>query len=307
MWKTRLLPVLVAAIVCLGNVVPVWAQARVAWALKPELALVPPGNIFLLEGPTLFDFELHVNNDEDSTKFIELREGFIRRVEVTLRTVNGEVVAVNDGWRDEATCAGGSKCPSQQRMVLPPRYSAVFYGAFVPVNGRVLGEGEYRIHMVTTAAEALIANEDGSAWIGRKSGASSIAVQLRPARTESERRLIAYSRGTKLNAEGDHEGAHHVFRAYLATSPGDARATYQLGETLLFLRRLPEAAAVLEPLVASGPVRADSLPAGVLVTTYLAMAQDAKAEALLKQMNPPGGVPAAMKAAKANAARFRSQ
>jgi len=305
----RLCSVLIATLVCLGGTVPASAQARVEWTLKPDLTLVPPGNTFLLEtrGPTLFDFELYVNNDEDSTKLVELKEGFIRRVEVTLRTASGEVVAVNDGWRDEATCVGGIQCPSQARMVLPPRYSAVFYGAFVPVNGKVLGEGEYRIHMITTEAEPLIANEDGSTWNGRKSGAGSIAVQFRPARTEPERGLVAYSRGTKLNARGDHEGALRVFRGYLATNPGDAIATYHLGETLLFLHRLPEAASVLEPLVAAGPVRADSWPAGVLVTTYLAMDQDAKAEALLQQMNPPGGVAAAMKAAKANAARFRGR
>ena len=307
----RRLLILIAAVVCVAQAAPVWAQARVEWTLRPDLELLPAGgNAFLLEprvGRTLFQFELRVGNDEDSTKILSLNEGFIQRVEVTLRTLSGEVVAVNAGWSDEATCVGGSKCPSVGRIAVPPRYSAVFYGAFVPVQGKSPSEGEYRIHMVTTTAEALITNEDGSTWSGRKSGSGSIPIELRPVRTDAERRLIAYSRGTKLNAKGDHEGALRVYQTYLATNPKDARANYHLGETLLFLRRLPQAAAVLEPLVAAAPATANSWAAGILVTTYLAMDQDAKAEALLKQMNPPGGVPAAMKAGKASAARFRSR
>ena len=128
MRKAPLFSALVAAIACLGNATPASAQTRVEWTLRPDLALLPPGNTFLLETPgrTLFDFELQVNNDEDSTRFVELREGFISRVDVSLHTPSGEIVAVNDGWQDQATCAGGSKCPSAARMVLRPRYSAVF-------------------------------------------------------------------------------------------------------------------------------------------------------------------------------------
>ena len=302
---------MVTWLLCTAAVAAGQDRIQVHWSVAlPEGVRAERGFRMFEAGPAI-DIEVRVLNDEDSRIPVVLEPGFFESLNIVLiEAISERVVARLQIWNDLGRCDGDPRCPIGARKTLVRFGQAAFRATLATASEQPLPDGQYvlRAHLMSARQHMRTLNDEP--WPGRIEDRIEGLVQVRRPSGTADQKLLEDRELSALRSRGDYAAILRIYDRRLAATPGDLNALGGRGYALLQLRRFPEAATALEPLVdmvARSPA-ADSFAPGWLALAYYAMGQDAKGEALIRRFTEPSSVAEAItrvKAAAADLARRR--
>lgn len=244
---------------------------EVTWTLRPTRSYVRQSpSAFAVFGPTnTIDFEFTI---------------------VIAREPDNQILNVASNVREDAECGGAGAvpaCSTDSTLYLRP---GGWVTVSVTLTGVTFAPGDYRITADFSTARVSLLADNGGPWKGKFAAVGSVPLTIRAIRTADDRRRNHMIEAGQAMVRQDYQTALAHFESMALTDPSSAEAHAGIGLALMQLGRLSEAAAALEQSLARS-ANSDSLVPAHLAAVYIALAQDARAEAILRRVYGQAAVP----------------
>lgn len=279
---------------------------EVTWTLRPTRSYVPQSSsTFAIFGPAdTIDIQITIVNDVESRSLAVLEPRFFDNVKIVIaRQPENQILSLASNLREVAECGGADAvpaCSTDSTLYLRP---GGWVTVSVTLTGVTAAPGDYRISADLSAARVYLLADNGGPWEGKFAAVGSVPLAVRAIRTADDRRRNQMIEAGEAMVRKDYQTALGAFEAMAMEDPSSAEAHAGIGLALVQLGRLSEAAAALEQSLARSANTDSSVPAQ-LAAVYIAMAQDARAEATLRRVYGQAAVPEGLARAREMAKRI---
>ena len=266
---------------------------EVTWTLRPARSYVRQSpSAFAVFGPTnTIDCEITIVNEGGSRSLAVLDPAFFDYVTIVIaREPDNQILNVASNVREDAECGGAGAvpaCSTDSTLYLRP---GGWVTVSVTLTGVTFAPGDYRITADFSTARVSLLADNGGPWEGKFAAVGSVPLTIRAIRTADDRRRSQMIEAGQAMVRQDYQTALTHFESMALTDPSSAEAHAGIGLALVQLGRLSEAAAALEQSLARS-ANSDSLVPAHLAAVYIALAQDARAEAILRRVYGQAAVP----------------
>jgi hypothetical protein len=259
--------------------------------LRPVKSFFSDGaHSFNLFGP-LESIQLEVSLVNDSPRDLMLKKaGFFQAIRLSVTRIQGQsLLPIQIEWSPSVSCPGGmanaNDCLGSSDIRIGGGESVkgvVTIRSNAPMR---FTPGEYRIGLDLRDARAFLLHGDETRWSGRMLNTGSIPVTIRPIDTDTDRRLFQRNEAHHAMTQRQYRTALATYEQLLASNPNDLEATAGVGMALLLSGRYAESVKFLERVLP--PLGQDSTVPRDLALAYVAVGDEAKAEALLRRYYTP--------------------
>lgn len=279
----------VVGIVFLPCVVPTVTHAQYPPARQLSITIDVRGGLPRSEGlsfdvfgrPPSIEFVVSVTND--SPDILVIPSAFAGEIGVRVERAQ-RVIATTTVWESVEVSPPNDRATPVSVSTpfnVAPQGVAKFHGVLRPADSDVLGPGDYSMWLRFRRSVSGVRDAAGKPWPGHFSEEGLVSIRVIEPRTADEVRRSNLAAGNAAMLTGDAALAVKHFAEMVRVDAGDVEAQYGIGQAYLQLRRYRKAAAAFEIVIAALPPVERSAVHVDAAYAYLALGEDARAEATL--------------------------